>query len=110
MNIQLHDNINAKGCATCARHEPWDMTIARIEAQLRAHGVTWPDFVIIHGNYRSCDAAKKASGRFDAGLYLVATDAQGKRSRTADLFDRKDPSYVGLKSIFNGTAFRKKKK
>lgn len=107
MNIRLSGNINAHDCTTCANRRPWDQTIAAIEGQLRAHGVSWSDFVVMHGRDLSCAAAMDSSGHKNAGLYVVATDAQANEVKSADVFARKDPHYVGVKAILAGTAFQR---
>lgn len=105
MNIRLSSNINSHDCTTCANRQPWDQTIADIEHQLRSHGVTWPDFKVMHGRNLSCAAALGSSGQKNAGLYVVATDARGNEVRSANVFARKDPHYVGVRAILDGTAF-----
>lgn len=106
MEIKLSSNIRAKGCEKCRDLEPWDKTIADLKRQLDAHGVAWPSFRIIHGKYRSCAEARGAEN-FDGTLYIIAVDTDGKKAKDADLFDRKDPSYVGVSSVLKGNAFHK---
>lgn len=109
MKIQLSSNIDAENCEACKNcraGRSWDETIAELEDQLRAHGVNWPDFVIMHGKNLPCAAAQEK--REDAGLYVVATDPQGNEATSAEIFAREDPHYVGVSSIRNGSAFRKR--
>jgi hypothetical protein len=109
MTIRRSDNIGAENCEQCKNcraGRSWDETIAELEKQLGAHGVNWPDFVIMHGKDLPCSAVQEK--REDAGLYVVATDPQGNEARAAEVFDRADPHYVGVSSIRNGTAFRKR--
>ncbi|MBK9266209.1 MAG: hypothetical protein IPM54_41295 [Polyangiaceae bacterium] len=111
MTIRRSDNIDAENCEKCKNcraGRSWDETIAELENQLRAHGVIWPDFVIMHGKNLSCDEALESRGKKDAGLYVVATDKQGNEAKSANIFARKDPHYVGVSSIRNGSAFRKR--
>ncbi|WP_437568575.1 hypothetical protein [Sorangium sp. So ce542] len=106
MNIRLSSNVDEHSCTTCANRRPWDQTIASLEHQLRAHGVTWHDFVVMHGRDLSCAEALDSPGQKNAGLYVVATDAQGNEARSAKIFARKDGYYVGVKAALNGTAFQ----
>lgn len=104
MQIGLSKNIDAEGCEKCKEFRPWWGTIAKIAAQLHAHGVTWPNFLIIHGKHLSCRNAPDA-GRFDASLYVVATDAEGKDATGARVFATKARYYVGVNRILKGSAF-----
>lgn len=109
MTIRRSDNIGAKNCERCKNcraGRSWDETIAELEKQLDAHGVTWPDFVIMHGKDLPCAEAQKSAGNKDAGLFVVATNAHGKKTRKAGIFANKNGYYTGVKSILNGRAFR----
>lgn len=104
-NVTLSEKIDELGCPRCDKRRPWSSTIARIQDQLHAHNVSWRDFEIIHGKYLSCDEALKSPGFKDAGLYVIAVDPQGKEAKTAKVFERAAPHYVGVASVLNGKAF-----
>jgi hypothetical protein len=104
-NIRLSDKIDKLDCPRCDRRRPWADTITQIQAQLRAHGVSWRDFQIIHGRYLTCDEALKDPGFKNAGLYVIAVDSQGMEAKAAKVFARKDPHFVGVANVLNGKAF-----
>lgn len=105
MTITIAANIDAPGCSACAARRPWSSTIADLDAKLRAHNVTWPDFVIMHGKNMSCSGALGSSGMMDHGLFVVAVDSAGREARHAKVFARKDGHYVGVTSILDEDAF-----
>ena len=105
MTITISPQINATGCTACANHHPWSSTISALDAKLRAHNVTWPDFVIMHGKNKTCAAALASPGVQDIGLYVVAVDTAGKEALHARVFARKDQHYVGVTSILKDKAF-----
>ncbi|MDC0741037.1 hypothetical protein [Polyangium mundeleinium] len=110
MQIGLSKDINAEGCKKCQEFRPWWGTIAKIAAQLHAHGVIWPNFLIIHGKRLSCRDAPDA-GRFDESVYVIATDEDGKdaTAEQAKVFvtEKGNSSrYVAVSNVLNGSAFR----
>ncbi|MDI1444937.1 hypothetical protein [Polyangium sp. 6x1] len=104
MQIGLSKNIDAEGCEKCKEFRPWWGTIAKIAAQLHAHGVTWPNFLIIHGKHLSCRDAPDA-GDLDRTVYVIATDEHGKEAKGQPIFTTKAGYYVGVNSILDGSAF-----
>lgn len=107
MAISLSPNIDAPSCTACANRRPWAATVSAIEAKLKAHGVIWQDFAIIHGKYLSCADAETLGGMKDAGLYVVATDVHGVEAKHAKVFNRVDGHYVGVSSIIDDSAFKR---
>lgn len=105
MKITISPNIDAADCAACANRRPWDSTISELEAKLRAHNVTWPHFMVMHGANKTCAGALASSGMQDIGLYVVAVNESGQEARHAEVFARKDQHYVGIASILKETAF-----
>ena len=106
MTISRSSNIDDPHCTACANRRPWAATVAAIEARFRAHGVSWPDFVIMHGKDLTCAAAASGSGAKDRGLYVIATDRHGAAAKHAKVFNRAEGYYVGVSSIVDDdTAF-----
>lgn len=103
MRVEKSKYIDSPDCEVCANRRPWESTLAKLEANLRAHGVTWPQFVIMHGRNKSCAEAR--SGVHDRGLYVVATNADGTENKHADIFARKNPYFVGVSAILTDRAF-----
>ncbi|MBK9265319.1 MAG: hypothetical protein IPM54_36735 [Polyangiaceae bacterium] len=110
MDITKSSNIDVDNCAACQKRRPWDPTIADVKEQLRSHGVTWPNFVIMHGNDLSCTEAPKNSGKWNATLYVVATDMHGKKARAAKIFLNQSGYFIGLETVLDGTAFKDMKR
>jgi hypothetical protein len=109
MDISTSPNIDASSCKVCANRRPWTDTLAILEAQLQAHHVGWSKFVVMHGHRKSCADIMAGASAQDRGLYVVAVDEHGVEARHAVVFARKDPHYVGVRSVVNGSAFKKKK-
>jgi len=105
VTIRRSKNINAPNCTACANRRPWEETVAAVEANFETHGVRWPHFVIMHGKDLTCAAAIGASGRMDAGLFVVATDPCGSSAKHAKVFKTVEGFYVGLKRVLNDNAF-----
>ncbi|MDI1432130.1 hypothetical protein [Polyangium sorediatum] len=97
-------------CAKCQKVKPWDKaTLDQIEAKLKKHNVFWPHLVIMHGYDLPCgdalDTTSRRKNHYALTLYVVATDAHGKKATKARVFATSAGYYVGMDRILNGTAF-----